>query len=72
MYRSAPRLIAAVLVAATGIYLGLRLAIYSEADDAPGGVVIGVLLMFGALSLGIWIALRNSGKKPLPGESRPD
>ena len=70
MHRSPGRLFAAVVVAAVGIYLGLRLAIYAEADDAPGGVVIGALLMFGSLSLGLWIALRNSNDKTLPG--KPD
>jgi membrane protein DedA with SNARE-associated domain len=59
MPRSAARLIAAIIVAATGIYLGVKLAIYAEADDAPGGVVIGVILMVGSLLLGTWIALRR-------------
>jgi hypothetical protein len=64
MRRSAPRIISAVVVAATGIYLGLKLAVYADADDAPGGVVIGALLMFSSLGLGFWIALRQA-RKPL-------
>jgi uncharacterized membrane protein YedE/YeeE len=59
MPRSPVRLISAIVVAATGIYLGVRLAIYAEADDAPGGVLIGMLLMLGSLALGAWIALRR-------------
>jgi hypothetical protein len=61
MLGSAARLIIAVVIATTGIYLGIRLAIYSEADDAPGGVVLAGLLMLGSLALGIWIALRRTG-----------
>jgi hypothetical protein len=65
MNRSLARLIAGIVVAATGIYLGFRLAVYAEADDAPGGVVIGMILMLGSLGLGIWIALRRV-RKPAP------
>ena len=66
MHTSAARLIAAIVVAATGIYLGVSLAIYADADDAPGGVVLGMILMFGSLALGIWIALRRA--KPSPND----
>jgi hypothetical protein len=62
MHKSAARLIAAIVVAAAGIYLGLRLAVFADADDAPGGIVAGMALMFGSLALGLWIALR--GHKP--------
>ena len=68
MPTSAPRLIAAILIAATGIYLGVRLAIYAEADDAPGGVVIAMLLMLGSLALGLRIALRKASRKPSPND----
>ena len=64
MVKSAARLVSATLIAATGIYFGLRLAVYAEADDAPGGVVMGVLLMFGSLALGVWIALRPPHTPP--------
>jgi hypothetical protein len=63
MQRSAVRLISAIAVAAIGIYLGVRLAIYAEADDAPGGVVIGTILALGSLGLGSWVALRR-GRQP--------
>jgi membrane protein DedA with SNARE-associated domain len=58
--KSPARLIAATIVAATGIYLGVSLAVYAEADDAPGGVVLGAILILGSLALGIWIALRRA------------
>jgi len=62
MHRSAVRLITAIVVAATGICLGVSLAVYADADDAPGGVLLGVILMLGSLALGIWIALRRARK----------
>ena len=61
------RALTGILVAAAGIYFGLSLAVYSEADDAPGGVLIGALLMFGSLALGIWIALRKR-HRPSPND----
>jgi membrane protein DedA with SNARE-associated domain len=67
MQRSAARLITAIVVAATGTYLGVSLAVYAEADDAPGGVVLGTILMLGSLALGIWIALRRA-RKPSPND----
>jgi hypothetical protein len=62
MPKSAGRLITAIAVAAAGIYFGVKLAIYAEADDAPGGVVIGVLIALGSFGLGSWIALRRAGQ----------
>ena len=62
MPRSALRLITGIVVAATGIYLGVSLAAYADADDAPGGVVLGMILMAGSLALGIWIAFRRARK----------
>jgi hypothetical protein len=44
----------AILVTALAIAaMGVALAVYSEADDAPGGVVIGVALVLGAVVLGL-------------------
>ena len=42
-----------VVMCATGIYIG-------EADDAPGAALIGILLMIGAVVLGVRIARRKS------------
>ena len=63
MQKSA-RLVTAALVAITGIYFGLKLAVYAGKDDSPGGMVIGVAIMFGALSLGLWIGLRQTKANP--------
>ena len=62
------RIILAAAIAATGIYLGLRLAMYAEQDDSPGGVIIGAALMFGSLAFGLWLALRKP--KAIPGGGR--
>ena len=42
-----------VALAAAGIYLG-------ETDDAPGAAVMGILLMIGAVALGVRTALRKT------------
>lgn len=42
-----------IAIAAAGIYLG-------ETDDAPGAAVMGILLMIGALVLGVRIARRKT------------
>ena len=59
MPKSPARLIAGIAVAAIGIYLSVRLAVYAEADDAPGGVMIAMLLMLASVALGAWIARRG-------------
>lgn len=43
---------ALLLFALVMAYAGVLLARYAEADDAPGGVVMGMALVFGALALG--------------------
>ncbi|HEY0944362.1 MAG TPA: hypothetical protein VGD81_03815 [Opitutaceae bacterium] len=40
-------------VAAAGIYIG-------ETDDAPGAALMGIVLMIGALALGVRIARRKT------------
>ena len=40
-------------IATAGIYIG-------EADDAPGAALIGILLMIGAVTLGVRTALRRA------------
>lgn len=42
-----------VVLAAAGIYV-------SDADDAPGAALIGILLMIGAVAFGARIALRKT------------
>ena len=41
-----------LLICAGGIYVG-------ETDDAPGAALIGILLMIGAVALGVKIARRK-------------
>ena len=49
------------LVLALGLVaLGVALIRYSEADDAPGGVVLGMLLIGGAVVLGVRTAWRKT------------
>ena len=40
-------------IAAAGIYIG-------ETDDAPGAALLGILLMLGALALGVRTARRKT------------
>jgi hypothetical protein len=40
-----------VVLGATGIYVG-------ETDDAPGAAILGIVLMIGAVALGLRIARR--------------
>lgn len=39
--------------------LGGALVVYAEFDDAPGGVLIGILLIIGAVTLGARAAQRR-------------
>jgi hypothetical protein len=48
MIRTIAMLLIALVIAASG----MGLARYAEADDAPGGVVIGWVLVLGAVALG--------------------
>ena len=60
MQTSATRLVLALVFVAIGVALGVALIRYSEADDAPGGVVIGLLLILGAVALGVRTARRKT------------
>ena len=62
MNTSVARLVTAVVIAAIGIYFGIKLGMYAEADDAPGGVVIAMLLALASLALAGWIAFRQPRK----------
>lgn len=56
------RVIVGTLVAAVGIVAGALLGRYAEADDAPGGVVIAMILILGSVGLGLRIAMRQPRK----------
>jgi hypothetical protein len=60
MIRTIVLLLLALVIAASGV----ALARYAEADDAPGGVVIGWVLVVGAVALGA-SALVRAGNRNL-------
>ena len=45
--------IAMLLIALALVVGGIALIRYAEADDAPGGVVIGGVILIGAVALGV-------------------
>jgi hypothetical protein len=55
MIRTIAMLFIALVIAASGV----ALARYAEADDSPGGVVIGWVLVMGAVALGVRAFLRR-------------
>lgn len=54
------RSIAMILIAAVIAVLAYRLARFSEADDAPGGVLIAGVMMLGAVVLVVRALRRKS------------
>ncbi|UCG86748.1 MAG: hypothetical protein JSW71_23110 [Gemmatimonadota bacterium] len=55
MMKTVAMLLVALVIAASGV----ALARYAEADDSPGGVVIGWVLVVGAVALGAKAFLRR-------------
>jgi hypothetical protein len=55
MIRTIATLLSALVIAASGV----ALARYAEADDSPGGEVIGWVLVMGAVVLGARAFLRR-------------
>ena len=60
MKSSAVKVVIALGIVAIGVCAGVLLIGYSEADDAPGGVLLGYLLIGGALVLGAVTARRKA------------
>lgn len=56
MFRTIVMLLLALAIA----YGGVALAHYAEADDAPGGVVLGGLMVLGAAALAGSVFLRRN------------
>lgn len=46
------------------VILGVKLARYADADDAPGGVVIGWLIITGGVVVGVRGVLPGSSDQP--------
>ena len=55
MIKTFAMLLIALVIAASGV----ALARYAEADDSPGGVVIGWVLVIGAVALGARAFMRR-------------
>jgi hypothetical protein len=47
------------IVALLASALGVAAVVYGEADDSPGGQLIGVLLIVGAVVMGVRMARRS-------------
>lgn len=67
MKSSLTNVLLALVVAAIGVFSGLLLVMYSGADDAPGGVLLGTLIMVGAAVVGVRMAQRDSIGSPSRG-----
>jgi hypothetical protein len=55
-------LVANAVIALTTLFFafgGALLAMYAEADDSPGGVLIGMVIIIGAVVLGVRAVLRR-------------
>ena len=59
-HNPARKFVLGLVVVLIGAAIGIPLARYGESDDAPGGVMIGVLIMVGAAMLAIWIVNQRS------------
>jgi len=64
--KTVAKLIIALVMAASGV----ALARYSEADDAPGGVLIGGVLVIGAVALGVRAFQRRRAETRMPKSER--
>jgi uncharacterized membrane protein YoaK (UPF0700 family) len=53
-----------VIVVAIGAAIAIPLARYAERDDAPGGVLIAVMIFVAAAALAAWIANRPPQSSP--------
>jgi hypothetical protein len=60
MKSSVTNLVVAALLVAIGVGIGVAGIYVGETDDAPGAALIGILLMIGAVVLGVRTALRKT------------
>ncbi|HUQ70658.1 MAG TPA: hypothetical protein VM165_14105 [Planctomycetaceae bacterium] len=59
MKSSATNLVIALALVAIGVAIGAAGIYIGETDDAPGAAIAGILLMIGAVALGVRTALRK-------------
>lgn len=60
MKSSVTNFVVALGLAAIGLTLGAVGIYIGDTDDAPGAALIGILLMIGAVALGVRTALRKT------------
>ena len=60
MKPSVPNLVMAIGLAASGVAIGAAGIYIGDTDDAPGAALVGILLMIGALALGVRTARRKT------------
>ena len=60
MKASVANIVAALGLIAIGVGLAIAGIYIGETDDAPGAAVLGILLMIGAVALGVRIARRRT------------
>jgi hypothetical protein len=71
MRSTAAKVMIALGIDVLSVMLAVPLILFSEADDAPGGVLLGILLMIGAAAFGLQIVLRNPNRGRRRGDDRP-
>ncbi|MDZ4688482.1 MAG: hypothetical protein SH850_25690 [Planctomycetaceae bacterium] len=59
MKSSAKNLVMALALIAIGVAIGAAGIYIGDTDDAPGAAILGILLMIGAVALGVRTALRK-------------
>ena len=60
MKSSVTKYVKACVLVVIGVTIGVAGIYIGEADDAPGGSLIGILLMIGMVILGVRTALRKT------------
>jgi uncharacterized membrane protein YadS len=60
MKSSVTKYVKAFVLVVIGVAIGVTGICIGEADDAPGGSLIGILLMIGMVALGVKTALRKT------------
>jgi uncharacterized integral membrane protein len=57
-----------LLIALVQVAAGFFLAAFSEADDAPGGVVMAIIVVIGAVILAVMAVQRHRGLHGQPSQ----